>query len=62
MAKNKIKVTQVKSHIDRSKRQKDTIKALGLGKINKSNVFETNPQIEGMLNKVAHLVSVEKIK
>jgi len=58
----KIKVTQVKSHIDRSKRQKDTIKALGLGKINKSNVFETNAQIQGMLNKVAHLVSVEKLK
>lgn len=58
----KIKVTQVKSHIDRSKRQKDTIKALGLGKINKSNVFESNAQIEGMLNKVAHLVSVEKMK
>lgn len=58
----KIKVTQVKSHIDRSRRQKDTIKALGLGKINKSNVFETNAQIQGMLNKVAHLVSVEKLK
>jgi len=58
----KIKVTQIKSHIDRSKRQKDTIKALGLGKINKSNVFESNAQIEGMLNKVAHLVSVEKMK
>jgi large subunit ribosomal protein L30 len=58
----KIKVTQVKSHIDRSKRQKDTIKALGLGKINKSNVFESNAQIEGMLNKVAHLVSIEKMK
>lgn len=57
----RIKVTQVKSHIDRSKRQKETIKALGLGKINKSNVFETNAQIEGMLQKVAHLVSVEKI-
>jgi large subunit ribosomal protein L30 len=57
----KIKVTQVKSQIDRSKRQKDTIKALGLGKINKSNVLESNAQIEGMLNKVAHLVSIEKI-
>ena len=57
----KVKVTQVKSHIDRSRRQKDTIKALGLGKINKSNVFETNAQIEGMLQKVAHLVTVEKI-
>ncbi len=57
----RIKVTQVKSHIDRSRRQKDTIKALGLGKINKSSVFELNAQIEGMLSKVAHLVSVEKI-
>jgi large subunit ribosomal protein L30 len=57
----KIKVTQVKSQIDKSRKQKDTIKALGLGKINKSNVLESNPQIEGMLSKVAHLVSVEKI-
>jgi large subunit ribosomal protein L30 len=59
--KNQIKVTQVKSHIDRPRKQKDTIKALGLGKINKSNVLETNAQIEGMLSKVAHLVSIEKI-
>ena len=61
MAKNKIKVTQVKSQIDRSKRQKDTIKALGLGKINKSNVVERNAQIDGMISKVAHLISVENI-
>ena len=58
---SRIKVTQVKSHIDRSKRQKDTIKALGLGKISKSKEFEVNAQIQGMINKVAHLVSVEKI-
>ena len=57
----KIKVTQIKSQIDKSRKQKDTIKALGLGKINKSNVLESNEQIEGMLSKVAHLVSVEKI-
>ncbi|HXR81106.1 MAG TPA: 50S ribosomal protein L30 [Saprospiraceae bacterium] len=57
----KIKVTQIKSQIDKSRKQKDTIKALGLGKINKSNVLESNAQIEGMLSKVAHLVSVEKI-
>lgn len=58
---SRIKVTQVKSHIDKPKRQKDTIKALGLGKINKSKEFENNAQIQGMVNKVAHLVSVEKI-
>jgi large subunit ribosomal protein L30 len=57
----KIKVTQVKSQIDRSKRQKDTMKALGLNKISQSNVLEVNPQVQGMLNKVAHLVTIEKI-
>ena len=57
----KIKITQIKSIIDRPRRQKDTIKALGLGKINKSNVLESNAQIEGMLSKVAHLISIEKI-
>lgn len=57
----KVKVTQVKSHIDRPQRQKDTIQALGLGKINKSNVLELNAQVQGMINKVAHMVSVEKI-
>ena len=58
---SKIKVTQVKSHIDRPKNQKDTIIALGLGKISKSRIHESNPQIQGMIDKVAHLVSVEKI-
>jgi large subunit ribosomal protein L30 len=43
----KIKVTQIKSQIDKSRKQKDTIKALGLGKINKSNVLESNPQMKG---------------
>ena len=57
----KVKVTQVRSHIDRSKRQKDTIIALGLGKINKSREHELNAPIQGMIDKVAHLVSVEHI-
>jgi large subunit ribosomal protein L30 len=58
---SKIKVTQIKSYIDRPQRQKDTMLALGLGKINRSKVFEVNAQIQGMINKVAHLVSVETI-
>lgn len=58
---SKVKVTQVRSHIDRPKSQKDTIIALGLGKISKSKVHEANPQIQGMLDKVAHLISVEKL-
>ena len=57
----KVKITQVKSLIDRPKRQKDTVKALGLRKINHSVVKESTPQILGMINKVAHLVKVEEI-
>jgi len=56
-----IKVTQIKSQIDRPKSQKDTIIALGLGKINKSRIHESNPQIQGMLDKVAHLIRVENL-
>jgi large subunit ribosomal protein L30 len=58
----KIKITQVKSLIDRSKKQKDTAKALGLRKINHSVVKEATPQIEGMVAKIAHLVEVEEVK
>jgi large subunit ribosomal protein L30 len=54
----KIIITQVKSTIKRPKRQKDTIQALGLGKINKSVEVEETPQIKGMVNKVSHLVTV----
>ncbi len=58
---SKIKITQVKSIIDRSKRQKDTIKALGLRKMNQSVVHEATPQIIGMVNKVNHLIKVEQL-
>ena len=57
---DKIKITQVKSVIDRPQRQKDTIQALGLRKINQSVVKAATPQILGMVNVVSHLVSVEK--
>ncbi len=57
----KIKVTQVKSIIDRPKRQKDTIKALGLRKINQSVEHEATPQILGMVRRVAHLLHVEEV-
>ena len=55
----KVKVTQVKSVIDRNKRQKATMVALGLTKMNKTVEHEVTDQIEGMINKVAHLVKVE---
>ncbi len=56
----KIKITLVKSAIDRPERQKRTLQALGLGKMNASREVEATPQIEGMVRKVAHLVQVEK--
>jgi large subunit ribosomal protein L30 len=57
----KIKVTQIKSGIDRSERQKQTLIALGLRKINASKEVEATPQILGMVNKVSHLIKVENI-
>jgi len=50
----------VKSSIAAPKNQKDTLKALGLTKINKTVVKADNPQIRGMIRTVAHLVSVEE--
>lgn len=57
----KVKIFQVKSTIGRTERQKRTIKALGLGRINKSVEVELTPQITGMINKVSHLVSVNEL-
>lgn len=57
-----LKITQVKSTIDRIENQKRTMEALGLGKINKSVVKNDTPQIRGMITKVAHLVKVEEVK
>ncbi len=58
----KIKITQVKSRIGSTKRQKRTLDALGLRKLNKTIEVENTPQIMGMVNKVRHLVNVEDIK
>jgi large subunit ribosomal protein L30 len=58
---SKVRVTQVKSSIDRSKRQKATLEALGLRKISQSSEHDLSPQIEGMIRKVEHLVKVEEI-
>ena len=57
----KVRISQVKSTIKRPERQKRTIKALGLGKINRAVEVELTPQIQGMINKVSHLVSVTEI-
>lgn len=57
----KIKITLVKSPIDRPERQKLTLQALGLNKLNSSKEVEATPQILGMVRKVEHMVSVEEI-
>lgn len=57
----KVKISQVKSTIRRPENQKRTIKALGLGKINRTVEVELTPQIAGMINTVGHLVSVTEI-
>jgi large subunit ribosomal protein L30 len=57
----KIKITQVKSVIDRSERQKRTVEALGLRKLHATVEVEATPQILGMVRKVTHLVKVEEL-
>ena len=57
----KLKITKVKSVIDRPERQKLTLQALGLNKTNASREVEATPQILGMVTKVNHLVKVEEI-
>ena len=56
----KIKITQIKSQINRPKKQKLTLVALGLTKNQKTVEHEDTPQIMGLVNKVSHLVNVEK--
>jgi large subunit ribosomal protein L30 len=58
----KIRVTQVRSVIDRPKDQKDTVRRLGLHRINDSIVKDDRPEIRGMIAKVHHLVRVEEVE
>lgn len=58
---SKLKVTQRRSVIDRPKDQKDTVRRLGLHRINDSVVKEDRPDVRGMIAKVRHLVKVEEL-
>lgn len=53
-----IKITQIKSGINRPQRQKRTLRALGFTKLNQTIEVEETPQIVGMINKVTHLVAI----
>jgi large subunit ribosomal protein L30 len=55
----KLKITWVKSEIGYAKNQRQTIKALGLKKLNQTVEHEDSPEVRGMILKVRHLVSVE---
>jgi len=57
----KVRITQIKSVIDRPKDQKATMVALGLRKINQSAEQVVTPQVAGMINKVKHLLKVEEL-
>jgi large subunit ribosomal protein L30 len=58
----KIKVTQVKSAIKHTARQKRTLEALGIRKMHQSVEVEATPQVMGMVAKVSHLVEVEEVR
>lgn len=58
---SKVKITQIKSTIDRPKKQKNTVIALGIKKLNRSVEKELTPQVEGMIKSVQHLLKVENI-
>ncbi len=57
----KIKITVTKGLSGHTKRQRETIKALGLGKTNSSVEKEATPAVLGMVEKVQHLIKVENI-
>lgn len=57
-----LKITQVKSAIDFNFKQKRTLAALGIKKMNGVVVHEDNACIRGMINKITHLVTVEEIE
>ncbi len=56
----KIKVTKIKSVINRPESQKRTMEALGLRKMNQTNEFDDSPAVRGMIRKVNHLIKVEE--
>ena len=57
----KVKITQTRSMIKRPLTQQLTIQSLGLGRVNRAVEVEYTPQIQGMVKKVSHLVSVTEL-
>jgi large subunit ribosomal protein L30 len=59
---SRLKVTQVRGLPGTQKRQRETIRGLGLRRVHHSVVVEDTPAIRGMIDKVKHLVSVETVE
>jgi len=58
----RLKVTQIRSKIGSKHNQRETLRSLGLKRINDTVVKEDRPEIRGMVNTVTHLVSVEEVE
>lgn len=59
-SKSVLRVTQIGSPIRRQKDQRDTLKGLGLNKMNRTSTLEDTPSVRGMIRKIQHLVRVEE--
>jgi large subunit ribosomal protein L30 len=59
--KGRVKVTQVGSPIGRESSQRDTLRGLGLNKLNRSRELEDTPSVRGLIDKVRHLLRVESV-
>ena len=57
----RLKVTQVRSTIGTKPKHRGTLRALGLGRIGRSNTLPDRPEVRGMINRVPHLISVEEV-
>jgi large subunit ribosomal protein L30 len=57
-----LKITLIRSYIGRPQKQREILRGMGLGKLNKTVMLKDTPEIRGMVNKVSHLVFMEELK
>ncbi|MCX5847471.1 MAG: 50S ribosomal protein L30 [Deltaproteobacteria bacterium] len=58
----KLKITLVKSYIGRPQKQRQVLRGMGLGKLNRTVLLKDTPEIRGMVSKVSHLVFMEEVE
>lgn len=59
---NKLKIRQIKSYIGRPEKQRNILRGMGLGRVNRTVLLNNTPEIRGMVRKIIHLVSVEELE